>query len=219
MAISKTQPMRSAEIEILDTVNDHTATLGIHQQSLNALAEGLADEISSREQADTTLGDAIEAEALTRRDADIAIQNQIGDGFADTTVTSVTNALSSAVQSISDEIGSGFSAQETIADAIGELEAAMGVVSAWQSRFRLGLTDSVTIEAGGSQSDTLSFNTAFADDAEVAVFLVCVDGAEILTNLDCTLISATYSGFSWSVANGGEDDVSVKVGFLAVRMN
>lgn len=140
------------------------------------------------------------------------IEREIGDGFTDTTITNVFGALSSAVQGISDELGSGFTSKSTVSDAITTLQE-------WQSRFRLGLTESLTVEMGDSVSNTLAFNTPLPDDSEVAVFLVCVDGSEILTGLSCTLISATYSGFSYAVANDTEADVTIKIGFLAVRMN
>lgn len=103
-----------------------------------------------------------------------------------------------------------------VVDAVNALD---GILNTFMNRFRLGLTGSITVEMSDSVSDTLSFNTPFDESAEVAVFLVCVDGSEILTDLSCKLISATYSGFSYAVLNNSQADVSIKVGFLAVRMN
>lgn len=147
------------------------------------------------------------------------IEREIGDGFTDTTITNVFGALSSAVQGISDELGSGFTNESTVTDAVDEIGIAITALQGWQNRFRIGLTESLTVEMGDSVSSTLAFNTPLPYDSEVAVFLVCVDGSEILTGLSCTLISATYSGFSYAVANDTEADVTIKVGFLAVRMN
>lgn len=74
MAISKAQPMRSAEIELVDTVNGNTSDIA---------AESLA-----RAQADEALDDKIDSEIEARSHADDVIDSIIGAGFtAENTIT------------------------------------------------------------------------------------------------------------------------------------
>lgn len=68
--ISKSQPMRPAEIELVEQVNDNTTDIA-------TLTAGLANEITDRTNADTTLQNNIDAEATTRADADTALTNSL----------------------------------------------------------------------------------------------------------------------------------------------
>lgn len=70
MAISKTQPMREAEIELVDAVN---GTL----DDISELTGALGQEIANRTQADTALGTRIDAEILARQQADTALANRL----------------------------------------------------------------------------------------------------------------------------------------------
>lgn len=63
MAISKQQPMRPAEIELVDAVD--------------GISDNLNDEISQREEADRTLHNEINAEIQNRIDGDNALQQSI----------------------------------------------------------------------------------------------------------------------------------------------
>lgn len=140
--------------------------------------------------------------------------------------------IATLIEAIADEISDREAADETLTNSLGAtnaqvlgltndvnaLEAAQPAMNSFMNRFKIGLTESVTVEMGDSVSDTFSFDEPFEDDAEIGVFLICVDGSEILTNLSCKLISATYSGFSYAVFNDSESDVTIKVGYLAVRM-
>lgn len=69
MAISKTQPMRPAEIELVEEVNR------------------LTDASSSQAGQIASLNAAIEAEAQVRLNAVRDLQTQIGDGFTESSVT------------------------------------------------------------------------------------------------------------------------------------
>lgn len=65
MAISKVQPMRPAEIELVDLAND--------------LETGLAQEVEDRKNADNKLQANIDAEATARETADATLQKAIED--------------------------------------------------------------------------------------------------------------------------------------------
>lgn len=82
MAISKTQPMRSAEIEILDKVNELDIAVDSNTTSLGLLTDALGAEVSDRQLADTALGNRISDEAGARANADTEIMNVIGSGFS-----------------------------------------------------------------------------------------------------------------------------------------
>lgn len=206
MAISKTQSERPAILELIDAVNMAAPIVAQNVQNIATLTEGLGDEISNRESADAQLQSAIALEVSNRTAAVASVQNQIGEGFtSELTVAQSLSATNQQVLSLTNDVDT--------------LEIIINALQTWQNRFRLGLTSSITVEMGDSTSDTLSFATPFEQDAEVAVFLVCVDGSEILTDLSCKLISATYSGFSFAVVNDSQADATIKVGFLAVRMN
>ena len=145
-----------------------------------------------------TLTDNLDIEISNRENADADIQSQIGSGVFSPSFT-ITQGFQQALVTL-----------RNIIDALNE----------WKHLFRLGLTSSVTVESGGSTSDTLYFETPFDNsDAVIAVFLVCVDGPNTLTDLSCKLISADYSGFSFAVYNDTQASVTTKVGFLAVKVN
>lgn len=192
MAISKTQNERPAIIGLIDAANALEIASNLHTQNIATLTEGLGDEISNRVSADAQLQSAIGLEVSNRIAAVTNVQNQIGDGFT---------------------------SESTVTQSVYENKVAIQSLQTWKNRFRLGVTPSVTVEAGGSTSGTLSFGTPFEQDAEVAVFLVCVNGAEVLTDFSCQLNSVTYSSFSFAVSNDSQADATIKVGFLAVRMN
>ena len=127
MAISKTQPMRPAEIELVDTVNAQTTTLANHTQAIADLNTGLASEINARSQADTLLDGKITTEANQRIAADNLLdgkittetdQRFIADNLLDGKITTETNQRIAGDNAINAVIGDGFSAQNTITDSL-----------------------------------------------------------------------------------------------------
>ena len=93
MKISTQQPMRSAEIELVEQVNTNT--------------EGLADEVTARTNADTTLGNAITAETNRATQAETTLGNAI---------TAETNRAKQAEINIQNTV-------TTLGDNINNLEA------------------------------------------------------------------------------------------------
>lgn len=225
MAISKVQPMRPAEIQLVDLANQLETTTQSHTRSIATLTEGLADEISDRENADTALQDAITAETQARTQAvqtltnNLAsetqaraqavqgLQTQIGDGFSETSVTQSLSATNQQILGLTNDVDL---IEATLAEN----------VNVFINRFRVGHTESFEIAAGNAQAGSVTFNTPYADTAQVCVFLCCVDPGEIFTNLECQLISATYSGFSYNIVNNDQTDAhTVALGFVAVQVN
>ena len=198
MAISKQQPMRPAEIDLIDEVNEHEQTLNLHAQSLNTLAEGLADEISDREIADTALGVRIDSEILARTNADTALggridneiqarvdgdadlQGQIGEGFSPAlTIAQSLSATNAAVSDIETEIGDGFDSQNTITAYAQALDVFLGT--------RTDLDDTVvnSILALANSSESLeSFVSRFK--------IGCINNVTIPAN-DSISTSATFA--------------------------
>ena len=82
MAISKTQPMRPAEIELVEIVNTQISTLANHTQAIASLTDDLANEINTRQQSVNLLDGRITTETANRIANDNAINAKIGDGFS-----------------------------------------------------------------------------------------------------------------------------------------
>ncbi len=240
MAISKTQPMRSAEIELIDASNSQEQTLGAHTQSLNTLAQNLANEIYDREAADTALGERIDNEALARANGDAALQAQIGEGFSsELTIARSLSATNDAVSDIETEIGDGFDITNTITAYKNALDLFLGTrtdlddtvvnsilaladvinpLNSFVSRFKIGCINNVTIPANDSISTSATFTEPFESTDSCVLF------AQVVTNepaslFTYTLIDCTYSGFSYSIANSDADAHTVSLGYIAVKVN
>lgn len=211
MAVSKTQNERPAIVALIDLANQLEVESNTHARNIETLTDGLADEVSDRDAADTLLEEAIRDEAEARAQA----------------VQAEAQARAQAVQGVQNQIGEGvFSSSFTITQGFQQTAVTLDGISddvdtltTWNNRFRMGLTQSVTAPAGASASGTVGFETPFDSGAEVAVFLACVDSSATLTDLTCKVTTANYDGFEFDVLNSSQTSATVKVGFLAVRMN
>ena len=221
MAISKTQPMRSAEIELVDTVNDLDTDNTANKASIESL------------------------------------QGQIGDGFSTlgTTVTSVTNALSRAVQTLSDELGVGFTSQNTVAAAIGSISDELGdgfdsqntvaaaigsilqtigdasslpvgsdlidvleALTAFSGRFRIGETEEIELSAGSPYASSEVFATPFGQ-TDNCILYAQVISSEPTNRFDLTITDCSSTSFSYSVAANDSDPYTIRIGYVAVCTN
>lgn len=198
MAISKVQPMRSAEVELIDNANALLVASNTHAQNIATLTEGLADEVSAREQADL-------AETNARVQAVSGLQAQLGDGFSS---TSVTQSLSATNQQVS-----------LLTSDVDTIELWVPSIDAFTERFKLGSVTAAEVAANGTVSSSVTFDAPFATNAEVCVFLCCIGGDEVFTKLDCVLISATYSGFSYAIVNDDSESHTVGLGYVAIQVN
>ena len=201
MAVSKTQNERPAITALIDAVNMAEPIVAQNVQNIATLTQGLADEAEARTQAVQDEAEArqqaVQDEATARVQAVQGVQNQIGEGIFSPSFTITQGFQQSGV------------VLQNMSDAI----------SQWQDRFRMGHSADVTVAAGGSKSDILWFEPDFASESEVAVFPVCVGSGVPLDDLSCKVTRANYQGFSFDVYNGTQAEVTIKVGFLAVKVN
>ena len=240
MAISKQQPMRPAEIDLIDASNQHELTLQEHTQSLNTLAEGLADEIQDREAADTALGGRIDDEIQARANGDAALQGQIGEGFSPSlTIAQSLSATNTAIADIDTEIGDGFDSQNTITAYAQELDLFLGTrtdlddtvvnsilalaassetLESFVSRFKIGCINNLTIPANDSVSTSATFAEPFESTDSCVLFAQVITN-ELASLFTYTIIDCTYSGFSYSIANSDADAHTVSLGYIAVKVN
>lgn len=240
MAISKQQPMRPAEIDLIDAVNQHEQTLNAHTQSLNTLAEGLTDEIQNRANADNALGERIDNESFARANGDAALQGQIGEGFSPAlTIAQSLSATNDAISDIENEIGNGFDSQntittyaqaldlflgtrtdldDTVVNSILALAASSETLESFVNRFKIGCLNNIIIPANDSISTSATFTEPF-DSADSCVLFAQVITNELASLFTYTLIDCTYSGFSYSIANSDADVHTVSLGYIAVKVN
>jgi len=191
MAISKTQPMRSAEIALVDAVNEFT--------------EDLASEISNRKLADNALGERIDAETQARVDADADINAIIGDGF--TPQNTIANSLSATNQQVL-----------LLGQDVDANTNAIAALQAFDANIKIGKIADIVVPANDSISTSYVFGEPFPDDA-ACILLAQVITDELATLFTYTLIDCTYSGFSYSIANSDADPHTVALGFVAVNVN
>ena len=190
MAISKTQPMRSAEIELVDSVNQ--------------LETDLATEVDNRIDADNALGVRIDNEILAREGADTALGNRISDE---------AGARANADTEIVNMIGAGFSSSNTVASNIESLQG-------FDNRFRIGMTEAYTIAASGSQAFSVTFNNPYETTDAILAIVNPIAAAEPFTDLECVLDSAGPLGLSATITNNDSvNDYTVALGFIAVKVN
>lgn len=200
MAVSKTQNERPAIIDLIDLTSALELASNTHAQNIATLTEGLADEVSDRETADTLLEDAIQAEAearaqavqaeaTTRAQAVQNVQNQIGDGF---TETNITTSLSATNQKVS------------------------GILSRL-ANIKFGATEEITVPANDSYENFYVYPEPFGANSKSFAILGFTDGL-LQATLTVTLIDSTYSGFSYSITNTDADPATVNIGYLAIAV-
>ncbi len=226
MAISKTQPMRSAEIELVDSVNqlesDLATEVGNRMNADTALGARIDDEILAREGADTALGTRIDNEILAREGADTALGARIDDEIlaregADTAlgnrISDEAGARANADTEIVNLIGTGFSASNTIASNIESLQG-------FDSRFRIGMTEAYTIAASGAQAVSVTFNNPYEATDAILAFVNPIASAETITTLGCVLDAAGPQGLRATINNSDPDNAyTVALGFIAIKVN
>lgn len=132
-------------------------------------------------------------------------KRQLGNGFTETSVTDSLSATNRQVFALTNDVN----AME---------QTSIPALQSFVNRFRLGATEQITVEAAGSYSSSLVYQTPFESTDLTFVMLGFADDLP-LTDLSINLIDSTYSGFSYSVANTGSDDVDLRIGFLAVKVN
>ena len=226
MSVSLQQPMRPAEIALVELANANEADI--------------AQEITNREAADTTLQNNISAEETARKESDATLQSNINAEAsaretADTTLQNNISAEETArkqedgkLQSGIDEINAKFPvATDNIADnSINSNKIAAGTISAInldsdlqnQLSFlaslpvmEFGTSDSFDIQANSYYDCTVTFNT------KTTIPIVLCGLQHETGNMACTITSVTNQQFSARVFNLTATDITAaKIDWLAI---
>lgn len=203
MAVSKTQNERPAITALIDLANQLEGESNTHARNIATLTEGLADEVSDREAADTLLEETIQDEAEARAQAVQGIQNQIGDGFSETSITTSLSATNQQVLLLGNE-------QDALSETVSDILARL-------ANIKLGATTEITVPANDSYASSYVYPEPF--DARSKSFVILGFADDLLqATLSVTLIDSTYSGFSYSVTNTDADPATVTIGYLAIAV-
>jgi len=211
MAISKTQNERPAISSLIDTANALEVASNTHAGDIETLTDGLADEISARELAIT------------------GVQNVIGEGFSEQlTIAQSLRSTNEAVSGIDSDVTelqtnvSGINSDVTvlqtyvsgIQDNVAALQTAFNTLS---GNLKIGATEEINVPANDTYSGSYNYPISFADTSKSFVILGFADPQSQAT-LSLTLISSTYTGFSYSITNTDADPATVTIGYLAVKV-
>ena len=201
MAVSKTQNERPAINALIDLANGLETTSQQQASSIQTLGESLASEIEARTQEGTALAQSIQqevtaresavtAEASARQSADTAIQNQLGDGFSSTnTVTDFASDTATDILSLMD----------------------------FMESVKFGFGDTITVAANDDYDDVIVYEEAFPNTSESFAFIALPSDVD-QEALTLTLKSATNSGISYNVSNSDNESVTLRVGYLAIKV-
>lgn len=212
MAVSKTQNERPAIVALIDLANQLEGESNTHARNIQTLTEGLADEVRNREAADTILEGAIEDEAETRAGAisDEAearaqavqgVQDQIGNGFSQTSVTQSLSATNQLLFQLGNE-------QDALSDTVSGILAML-------ANIKFGMTVEVTVPANDSYAGSCAYPEPFDSSAHILVMLGIAD-EPLPATLSLALVNSAYSGFSYSITNTDTAPATVTVGYLAI---
>ena len=226
MSVSLQQPMRPAEIALIELANANEAAI--------------AQEITNREAADTTLQNNINSEETARKESDATLQSNItaeanAREAADTTLqnnitaeTTARNQEDGKLQSGIDEINAKFPiATDSIADSsITSNKIAAGTISAINldtdiqnqlsflaslPAMEFGTSDSFDIQANSYYDCTVTFNT------KTTIPIVLCGLQHETGNMACTITSVTNQQFSARVFNLTTTDITAaKIDWLAI---
>lgn len=185
MAISKQQPMRSAEIDVIDEVNSLSDSVASQSRDISQL-QGVAGNLSS----------SIDS-----------INQEIGSGFD--SENTIERAISGIVRDIGDM--SYIPSSSSLANEIGKLDD-----FAWQ--FRIGETEEIELSNGAPYSATENFSEPFGSDSNCIVLLQVIS-SESLQLFELTLTDYDDSGFSYSVGATDSDPHNIRVGYVALCTN
>lgn len=184
MAVSKHQNERPAIDALIDLANQLEGESNTHARNIETLTEGLADEVRNRETTDTSL------------------QNQLGNGFGQESVTQSLNATNQQVLLL----GNG---QAELAEDVFGIQAKL-------ENIKFGMIPlDLTVPANDSYAGSYDYPEPFDSNAQTFVMIGFADGPMPAT-LSLTLVDSSYSGFSYSITNTDTDPASVTVGYLAI---
>lgn len=199
MAISKQQPMRSAEIDVIDELNSLSGDVSQLQDDTESLS-GAVDSINQK------IGSGFDSNHTVKGAID-NINQEIGSGF------NSENTIERAIGGILHDIGdmSYIPSSSSLAGEIGKLTD-----FAWQ--FRVGETEEIELSNGTPYSSSEVFSEPFGSDNNCIVLLQVIS-TESLQLFELALTASDYSGFSYSVSATDSDTHTIRVGYVAVCTN
>lgn len=209
MAISKVQPMRPAEIELVDLAN--------------GLETGLAQEVSERKAADATLQTDIDAETKTRSDMDKLLQSNI-----DTEAVTRGNADATLQKAIETEETNRVEGDRTLQDNIEttktelqtDIETAktelQTLFEGFTRQFEWGSQDEIEVIANNNTVITVTFTE---EKTELPIVLITLQNAngETAVNAYAALRDVSTTEFHVRIYNLDEtNNQQLKVNWLAI---
>ena len=208
MSVSLQQPMRPAEIALVELSNANEAAI--------------AKEITDRITADTTLQSNINAEASAREAADTTLQNNINAeetarNQADTKLQSGIDEINAKFPVATDSIGDNAITSSKIADgtiSIIDLDTDIQNQLSFLASLpvmEFGTSESFDIQASSYYDCTVTFNT------KTTIPVVLCGLQHATGNMACTVTSVTNQQFSARVFNLTATDITaVKLNWIAI---
>lgn len=190
--INRKQPMRPAEIDLLNQVDTNTA-------NIDTQTERLTQEIADRTKADTTLQQNIDTESKTRADADTELQTSIDNvnakfpvqtaNIGDFQVTNVKLAMNAvSTDRILDKNITVDKLEQTIQDQLTFLQSV--------PMQEFGTSNMIDVPANSSTSIDINFGSTKKEAPIVLCSLRHTSG-----NLTCMVTGITNEKFSVTVHN------------------
>lgn len=122
------------------------------------------------------------------------LEDEIGDGFAETSVTTAVNLLGEGQSELAEDVWGIRTTLENI---------------------KFGFTPDITVPASDSYSGSYVYPEPFDSNAKSLVMLGFADDP-VHATLSIALVDFSYSGFSYSITNTDTDPATVTVGYLAI---
>lgn len=198
MAISKVQPMRPAEIELIDLAN--------------GLETGLAQETADRKTADDTLQSNIDAEAKARSDTDTRLQQNI-DTEAATRETADATLQKAIENEETNRVEGDKTLQQNIETTKTELQT---MFEGFAKQFEWGSQEEIEVIADNNTVITITFTE---EKTEAPIVLITLENAngETAVNAYAALRDVSTTEFHVRIYNLDEtNNQQLKVNWLAI---
>jgi hypothetical protein len=199
--------MRSAEIELVDAVNDLDTDNTANKASIESLQAQIGDGFSELGTTVTSVTNALSRTVQAQSNTVAYIMQTIGNGF------DTENTVADAVEAIELDLG------DTSAIPVGS--SIMGMISqlfAFSDRFRIGETEEIELSDGDPYAASEVFATPFGQ-TDNCILYAQVISSEPTNRFDLTITECSNTGFSYSVAATDSDPYTIRIGYVAVCTN
>lgn len=195
MAISKTQPMRPAEIELVDLANN--------------LESGLNDEIEQRIQADKELNQAITTESENRVEGDKILQENI-----ETTKTELQEAIQ---QEATTRNENDVELQKNIDKEQTARQEAIQLIQDQLDKFEAGAQNDIEVIANANTQITVTFETPKQSKPIVLITLESTEDETNNVNCYAALTDVSETDFHVRIYNLDKENThTLLVNWLAI---